>query len=153
LIGNELDKLAFRNCSNTDIGCPVLICFDGEMLSIPKRFYFNEPNPNDQSILSELQKTIVNCVYLRHHNGYIRQKWLNTLTSKAYYFTVPYTFQLLGEYIIEIIGDMDDFIDETNIHLFRRFLSDNRKEYYRFGGNRNIRDYIGKKIFERLENR
>jgi len=48
---------------------------------------------------------------------------------------------------------MDDFINETNIHLFRRFLSDNRKEYYRFGGNRNIRDYIGKKIFERLENR
>jgi hypothetical protein len=142
------------------------VVLDGELLRIPTRIYFNEPDPHEQSTLNELQNTIVNCIYLRHHNGFIRQRRLSMLTSKIYYFIVPYAFQLLGEYIIEIIGNMDDFIDETNIHLFRRFLSENREywtltkarmisywnEYYRTGGNRNIRDYIGKKVFDKLEN-
>jgi len=142
------------------------ILLDGETLTIPTRIYLDEPNPYEENTLNELQKTILNCIYLRHHDGYTRQKRLNTLAAKNHYFNVPYAFPLLGEYIIEIINDIDDFIDETNIHLFRKFLSENRSystltknrmisywnEYYRFGENRNIRDYIGRRIFDRLEN-
>jgi hypothetical protein len=141
------------------------ISLDGELLLIPYRIYFNEPSKNYEQALSDLQRTILNCLYLRHHSGYIRQRRLNTLISKNHYFIVPYVFQLLGEYIVEIINDIDSFVDGTNIHLFKRFLSENKgysaltkdrmisywNEYYRFGENKNIRNYIGKRIIDRLE--
>lgn len=142
------------------------VLFEGETLFIPTRIYLNEPNSYEENTLNELQRTILNCIYLRHHDGIIRQKRLNTLAAKSYYFTIPHTFPLLGEYIIEIINDMDTFIDETNIHLFRKFISDNKtystltknrmisywNVYYRFGENRDIINYIGRRIFDRLEN-
>ena len=78
---------------------------------------------------------------------------------------MPYAFQLLGEYVVEIINDLDGFIDETNIHLFRRFIAENPgygtltrqrvisywNEYYRMGGNKDIRNYVGSRIFDRLD--
>jgi hypothetical protein len=142
------------------------VVLDGERLLIPTRIYFNEPYSYEEKTLNELQKVILNCIYLRHHDGHVRQKRLNTLISMNYYFTVPYTFQLLGEYVVEIINDLDDFIDEANIHLFKRFISENPgystltrnrmisywNEYYRLGEKKDIRNYVGKRIFERLEN-
>lgn len=142
------------------------VVLDGERLLIPTRIYFNEPYSYEEKTLSDLQKVILNCIYLRHHDDHVRQKRLNTLISKNYYFTVPYTFQLLGEYVVEIINDLDDYIDETNIHLFRRFISENSgynaltknrmisywNEYYRLGERIDIRNYVGRRIFERLEN-
>ncbi len=139
---------------------------EGETLYIPTRVYFNEPNLLEENALNELQKAILHCLYLKHHDGYIRQKRLNSLPYKNHYFSIPYAFQLLGEYVEEILNDMDGFIDESNIHLFRRFLVENRayslltksrivsywNEYYRVGENRNLNDYIGRSIFNRLEN-
>ena len=68
------------------------------------------------------------------------------------------------EYVLEIVNDLNTFIDETNIHLFRRFISENSSyasltksrmisywnEYYRFGENKDLTDYIGSRIFERI---
>lgn len=142
------------------------VVLDGERLLIPTRIYFNEPYSLEENTLNDLQKVILNCIYLRHHDGHVRQKRLKTLISKNHYFTVPYTFQLLGEYVVEIIDDLDSFIDEINIHLFKRFISENPgysalirnrmisywNEYYRIGEKRDIRNYVGRRIFERLEN-
>ena len=142
------------------------ISLDGELLLFPYRIYFNEPSKSNEQTLSDLQRTILNCLYLRHNDGYIRQEGLNSLVLKDQYFVVPYVFQLLGEYVMEIIIDIDRFIGETNIQLFRRFLLENDSyykltknrmvsywnEYYRFGENRDIRNYIGKRVFDRLEN-
>lgn len=152
-----------KNMSLNYAGIDQEILLDGERLSIPKRIYFDEPDAFDR--LNELQKTILNCIYSRHHNGYIRQKRLNSLPAKNHYFIVPYVFELLGEYIIEIINDIDSYIDKTNIHLFRKFISENEdysaliknkmtsywNEYYRFGDNRNFKEYVGTRIFDRLE--
>lgn len=159
--GHEMSELS--TLVHTDIQEVIL---DGERLLIPSRIYFNEPHSGEESTLNELQKAIVNCIYLRHHDGHVRQKRLNALNSKSYYFIVPYAFQLLGEYVVEIVNDLDSFIDNTNIQLFKRFISENFEysaltrermtsywnEYYRFGSNVVFRNYIGSRIFERLEN-
>lgn len=142
------------------------IILDGEGLLIPSRIYFNEPHSGEESTLTELQKVIVSCIYLRHHDGHVRQKRLNALKSKGYYFIVPYAFQLLGEYVVEIVNDLDSFIDNANIQLFKQFISENLEysaltrermtsywnEYYRFGNNAVFANYIGSRIFERLGN-
>ena len=141
------------------------VFLDGERLVIPTRIYFNEPDVDRENTLSDMQRVILGCIYLRHHDGRVRQKRLNTLIFKNQYFIVPYTFQLLGEYVLEIVNDLDRFIDETNIHLFRRFISENSgyafltkrrmvsywNAYYRFGENVDLTDYIGSRVFERLE--
>ena len=45
---------------------------DNETLTIPYRLYFDEPNPELEKSLTNKQKDILNCIYLRHHNGYLR---------------------------------------------------------------------------------
>ncbi|HEX3166521.1 MAG TPA: hypothetical protein VHQ93_09650, partial [Chitinophagaceae bacterium] len=50
------------------------VYFDGELLTIPYRLYFEEPKLEKERLLSPTQKEVLNCIYLRHHNGFIRQK-------------------------------------------------------------------------------
>lgn len=114
---SDLSALVHTNVQEVIVG--------GERLLIPTRIYFNEPHSWEESTLNELQKVILNCIYLRHHDGHVRQSRLNSLYSKNYYFVVPYAFQLLGEYVVEIVNDLDSFIDNTNIQLFRRFIAEN----------------------------
>lgn len=52
-----------------------IINLDEELLKILYRVYFNEPEFEKESTLSELQKTILNCIYLRHH------EWLYKTTT------------------------------------------------------------------------
>jgi len=55
---------------------------DGELLAIPYRIYFNEPDFEKENKLTDIQKTILNCIYLRHFDGYLRQRRLENLVDK-----------------------------------------------------------------------
>ena len=79
------------------------INLDKEILNIPCRIYFDEPSSTKEMSLTEQQRTILNCILLRHHDGYLRQRRLELLIDKTEYFVVPFVFQLLGEYVIEIL--------------------------------------------------
>lgn len=92
-----------------------LVSLDKEVLRIPYRFYFNEPNPEKEKLLTDLQRTILNCIYLRHPNGFTRQRRLERLVDNVEYFVVPFVFQLLGEYVIEIL-----LIPEIGRLVFKR---------------------------------
>ena len=140
------------------------IILNGESLSIPCRVYFDKPHETTGKRLTELQQNILNCLYLRHHNGYIRQARLELLMGKTDYFIVPYVFQLLGEYVKEILPLIDNYIDERTIELFVKFILENPKywqqtecrmisywnEYYR-REFRNLHQYIGYKIVKKLK--
>jgi hypothetical protein len=54
---------------------------DNETLTIPNRSYFDELNPALKKTLTAKQKNILNCIYLRDHNGYLREKGLNLLSD------------------------------------------------------------------------
>lgn len=63
------------------------------------------------SNLSPIEKTIMHCVYTRHHNGFIRQAHLQALLDSDYpIIAVPFAFQLLGEYVLAIYADVFVFI-------------------------------------------
>lgn len=150
-----------------------IIFLDKELLRIPNRIYINEPNQDNEKLLTTLQKTILNCIYLRHENGFVRQRRLELLHGKTDYFVVAFIFQLLGEYVIEILEVIDKLIDEKNIGLYARFIDENPKlwqktesrvisywnAYYRRPqypeylppkyASRN--EYIGQKIVDRLK--
>ncbi|HEV8507499.1 MAG TPA: hypothetical protein VGQ53_18935 [Chitinophagaceae bacterium] len=140
------------------------VILDGEQLTIPYRNYFNEPTLEKEKLLTPLQRTILNCIYLRHHNGFVRQKRLEQLVDSDDYFIVPYTFQLLGEYVREILEVLDRHVNYKTIDNYSGFIAENKKywqqtesrmisywnEYYRNDFSK-LKEYIGKKIVDRIK--
>lgn len=138
---------------------------DSELLKIPYRLYFNEPDTEKESKLSDTQKTILSCIYLRHHNGYLRQRRLEKLIDKSEYWITPYTIQLLGEYVFEILEVLDRHINDKNIDNYKIFVKENPKyfqqtesrmisywnAYYRRQRFPKLKDYIGYRIVNRIK--
>jgi len=135
-------------------------------LIIPGRVYFDNPSETTGNNLTNTQQTILNCIYLRHHNGFIRQKRLEKLIDNTDdYFVIPFIFQLLGEYVMEILEVVDKHLNDKTINNYLKFIKENPKYtkqtesrmisywdvYYRHTGYKNLNDYIGQKIFNRLK--
>jgi hypothetical protein len=141
------------------------VYFDSELLIIPYRLYFNEPKIEDEKLLSPIQKQILSCIYLRHHNGFIRQKRLEQLVDSTDGFIIPHTFQLLGEYVVEILEVLDKHINDKTIDKYFQFITENKKywqqtesrmisywnEYYRRPKFPKLEKYIGKQIVDRIK--
>lgn len=104
------------------------VILNGEYLSIPYRLYFNEPELKKEQKLTKNQKAILNCIYLRHHNGYIRQSRLEKINSDEYWIT-PFTFKLLGEYVFEILEVLNGQLDNNKLENYKRFAIENPKYY------------------------
>lgn len=142
------------------------IILDGQKLTIPGRVYFDNPPETTGKTLSDNQQTILNCIYLRHHNGFVRQKRLEKLVENTNdYFVIPYIFQLLGEYVIEILEVVDKHINESTMDNYLKFFTENPKYrqqtesrmisywdvYYRRTKCKRLNDYIGQQIFKRIK--
>jgi hypothetical protein len=140
------------------------ILLNDEQLKIPYRVYFNEPQRDREKDLTDTQKSILNCIYLRHHNGFIRQKRLELLSYETNYFIIPCTFQLLGEYVMEILEVLNRHVNINNINNYVKFIRENKKywkqtesrmisywnEYYRSKFPK-LKDYIGAEIVDKLK--
>ena len=134
-----------------------------ETIYIPGRIYTAENLNVNVIILSEKQQMILNCLYLTHNDGYLRQQKLELLKYKYDAFVVPYKMKILGEYVIEIITDLEEHINEKSIKNFIKFIRQNPNywkltksriisywgEYYRH--NSKLENYVGYKIIKKLE--
>lgn len=135
----------------------------GELLDIPYRIYFNEPEIEKEQNLTDRQKAILNCIFLRHDNGYVRQSRLQKIESNEYWLT-PFVFQLLGEYVLEIIEVLDEQLNDNKLENYKRFANENPK-YYQQTESRMIsywneyhrrrfpklKLYVGRIIFDQLK--
>jgi hypothetical protein len=118
---------SFYQMSSSIASNEQIIILDKESLRIPYRIYIDEPNAVKEKVLSSLQKTILNCIYLRHENGFVRQRRLELLNNSNEYFVIAFVFQLLGEYVMEILEVIDTLINESNLNLYVRFINENPK--------------------------
>ena len=142
------------------------IILNGQKLIIPGRVYFDNPNETTGNNLTVTQQIILNCIYLRHHNGFIRQQRLEKLIDNIDdYFVIPYIFQLLGEYVMEILEVADKHINDKTINNYLKFFTENPKYrqqtesrmisywdvYYRRTKYKKLNEYIGQQIFNRIK--
>ena len=111
--------------------------YNYEILKIPYRLYFNEPSKKDEDILSTTQKTILNCIFLRHFNGYIRERRLKNLIQNTEAWVIPFIFQLIGEYVYEIFETLSEHITENTHQSYINFANQN-PEYFQLTKNRVI---------------
>jgi len=142
------------------------VIVDNETLTIPYRLYFNEPIPESEQALTDRQKEILNCIFLRHHNGYLREKRLNLLSNNSEKWTIPYITQLIGEYVYELLPIVDLKINESTLDFYAEFRAENPK-YWQQTESRMIsywneynrcefpklKEYIGFEIVNRIKKR
>ncbi len=133
---------------------------DNELLKIPYRIYYDEPDSDLEDKLSLVQKQILDCIFTRHNDGYIRQKRLNNLFIRGSIqkWIIPYVAKLMGEYVVEIIEDIYRNIELINQEELKEFVLNNTKfcttiegriasycgEYYMTYSRKN--EYVGFKI-------
>lgn len=134
----------------------------GELVHIPSRVYSIEPmsqlRGNDLACLP-----VLSCIYTRHHNGFIRQKYLQNIIGLQDIWVAPYVLQLVGEYVVEIIeviqGNLSSIPQKNCIELLKmnsKFAEVLRQRiisywdcYYRFAYP-TFSDYPGFKVGHRL---
>lgn len=139
---------------------------NSEELSIPYRLYFHEPSAEKEKLLTGKQKAILNCIYTKHDNGYIREKHLEQLGQNHEYWVwvTPFTFQLLGEYVIEIVELLKKQLDDNKLENYKRLAIENPEyfqktesrmvsywnEYYRYRFPE-LKFHPGKFIFDKIK--
>jgi len=97
----------------------------GELIHIPSRVYFPEPSMQILDDLSEIQKTIISTLYTRHHDGFVRERWVERVIGDPTAWVAPYVLQLLGEYVIEIMNLLARRIDELKEDRYQHFIREN----------------------------
>jgi len=146
-----------------------------EEITIPKRIYVNENQLLKTWLLTKRQKLLVYCFFSRHHSGYVKERCLKKILDSKELFVEPFIFQLLGEYVIEIIEliynnresmdklAMSDFIQENPDFLsltYQRIISYwdcyYRSSYPKYRRNvkqkgKSIIDYPGLKMLKYLK--
>lgn len=105
---------------------PVSISVDSKNITIYSRIYKEELEESQILNLSQTQKLILSCIYTRHHDGFIREKYLKNLLADQRSWTVPFVVRLLGEYVVEIIELVEESLtDNAAQKLYRDFVTNN----------------------------
>ncbi|WP_046758177.1 hypothetical protein [Kordia jejudonensis] len=139
------------------------VVLDNETLTIPFRLYFDEPKSALEKSLTNKQKDILNCIYLRHHNGYLREKRLRLLSDNLEKWAIPFVIQLIGEYVYELLPIIDKKINDKTLNFYAEFRDENPKywqqtesrmisywnEYYRYRFPK-LKEYLGFEIINRI---
>ena len=142
---------------------PQIVAMGSETIQLPYRVYFNEPDSKVIETLSDRQHILLRCIYLRHHDGHVRQKHLEHLSGVNEAFLCPFAIQLLGEYVIEILDVLEHVFSEPFVSVTAEFLNANQffwkqtqsrmisywNEYYR-NQCPDLHQYVGKRLVDQL---
>ncbi len=113
-----------------------------EVLSIPGRIYNPEVPADALAELTPVQRTMLHCLYTRHHDGYVRQRHLASVITSPEPWVAPYVVELIGEYVVEIIADIRVGLAELD-----QPGSAQRRQYGRFiESNPAHFDLIGRRV-------
>jgi hypothetical protein len=98
----------------------------GELLFIPWRVH-HDTNFIPWRQFNSLQKHAINCILTRHSDGFVRQKYLKDIVGLAHEWVPPFVVQLVGEYVIEIIAEIEQNLSQLDRQCYGDFLTANRE--------------------------
>ncbi|MER7609665.1 hypothetical protein [Nocardioides sp. NPDC127503] len=85
------------------------VTIHGEHLEIPNRIYNVFPAGAFER-LTPPSRAAAGCIYTRHPDGRTRQRALGLALSADMDWCAPFVVQLLGEYVVEICIDIEEFL-------------------------------------------
>lgn len=156
VIPNEV-HYGFNGCSQDTITYHV----HHTQINIPYRMYFKEIDPKNLDAFSDVQKEILYCIYTRHNNGYIREKYVKALFDLDFHkWSIPFIVKLADEYVVEILEVIYDACKDRDNDDIKQFCKENASaiqkgytrmisywnEYYR-DREFHFHNYIGRKLF------
>ncbi|NEX92905.1 hypothetical protein [Caulobacter sp. 17J65-9] len=131
----------------------------GRPVSIPERLYVDAgrlPRP------SRVESGVLACLLTRHHDGYVRQRALDSVLASQAPWAAPFIVRLIGEYVVEILDEIEAAFEREVSQPVREFVAENpefvrltkaRVESYWDCYHRHIprETYAGFKLLARLE--
>jgi hypothetical protein len=96
----------------------------GQEVCIPQRIY-RDPTLIELSGLTSRQLELVCCLLTRHHDGYIRQAFLEWIVSSNSPWVPPFVIQLVGEYVIEILDIIERNLGSLDRNIYGQFVRAN----------------------------
>jgi hypothetical protein len=134
------------------------VVVDGQPLTIPYRIYSQE---HVLRLIGFRSPEVVNCILTRHHDGFVRSRAIQEVLSINRPWSMPYILQLIGEYVIEILDQIDGEFDKIDPVVMKSFMRENpaflhlirqRVESYWDCYYRGIKrqDYVGFRLLNKL---
>jgi len=117
-----LEKVSLKSEHNISHTFEVII--DRERVEIPYRIYFEEPKVEN---LNKTELLILNCLFTRHSDGFVRQRSLERILISDKYWITPFVLQLLGEYVREISVKIEVNFSDSLLNNLVRFIAENPK--------------------------
>ncbi|MGI4874501.1 MAG: hypothetical protein ACRYFX_25370 [Janthinobacterium lividum] len=146
------------------------ITWQGVKLFLPYRVYFAEPPLVAEQRLTNQQQQMLQCLYLRHHTGWVRQWRLEQLLrqpGQSEAFSVPFICSLLGDYVKEILELLAAYVTPQLLAATGKLLHENPRywqqtqarvvsywdAYYRRGrgGAARFGQYVGAQLLAQLQ--
>ena len=105
------------------------VTFYGEPLILPYRLYLNEVKEEKIQTLTDRQRWILYCMYTRHHDGYIREKYVRRLEQEQANtdWVLLYLIELTGEYVREILERIEPVLQIWPEEQLRTFAAANKR--------------------------
>lgn len=103
------------------------VTFCGEQLILPSRLYLDEVTEEKIQTLSETQRWLLYCLYTRHHDGYVREKYVQRLKQEQAKtdWVLLYLIELTGEYVREILERIEPMLQTWSEEQLRIFATAN----------------------------
>jgi hypothetical protein len=96
----------------------------GRAIYVPRRFHFlgavKSANISDRALPA------AQCLLSRSTDGYLRQKALNAILSLRESWIAPFVVPLIGEYVVEIVEDIQAYLPSLDQGIYANFVRENR---------------------------
>jgi hypothetical protein len=113
-----------HNPTEHGIGHDAVLVGDS-LVDIPYRIYSAEPTTGAADALPDKARLVLACVYTRHHDGRVRERWLPSLLQSGEPWVPPFVVQLLGEYVVQIADRIAQALPDLDGAAYRRFAAAN----------------------------
>jgi len=100
----------------------------GEHISIPQRVYHDPLGISVGFRLgfrSKLSRELLDCIFTRHTDGFVRQKYLGWIIHSSNIWVPPFVLLLAGEYVIEILRDIEGALPQLDRDVYDDFVRNN----------------------------
>jgi hypothetical protein len=95
-----------------------------ELLSIPSRIYYDPPGLEAMRF-TRLESEILDCLFTRHHDGFVRQKHLARIIRSPNAWVPCFVFPLVGEYVVEILRVIQENLTYLEASIYADFVRAN----------------------------
>lgn len=96
----------------------------GKPIYVPSRFHFLVPE--QKADLVDVASPAALCLLTRSTDGHLRQKALKAIVSLRESWVAPFVVLLVGEYVVEIIQDIQASLPVLDEAIYSNFVRENR---------------------------